>query len=38
MNNDADKAKGKMPQVMEWLGAYTPAPSIITMNGAYKEG
>ena len=38
MNRDADKAKGKMPQVMEWLGAYTPAPSIIAMNGAYKEG
>lgn len=34
MNKDAEAAKARMPQVMEWLGAYTPAPSLIGENFA----
>ena len=34
MNKDANAAKARMPQVMEWLGAYTPAPSLIGENFA----
>ena len=29
MNKDADATKARFPQVMEWLDAYTPAPSLI---------
>ena len=38
MNADPETAKAKLPAMMGWLGAYTPAPSIIAMNGDYKEG
>lgn len=38
MNKDAEATRARMPQMMEWIGAYTPAPAIISMNGAYKEG
>ena len=43
LQNSATKAdpvatKAKLPKMMEWFGAYTPAPSIIAQNGAYKEG
>lgn len=38
MNADAEATKTRMPQMMEWFGAYTPAPSIISQNGSYKEG
>ena len=38
MNADAEGTKARMPQMMEWLGAYTPAPAVIAMNDAYKEG
>jgi nicotinamidase-related amidase len=37
MNVDADGAKANMPQVMTWLGAYTPAPSLIGENFAAQE-
>ena len=36
-NKDMAAAKALMPQMMRWIGSYTPAPSIISMNGAYKE-
>ena len=29
MNKDAETTKARMPQVMEWLDSYTPAPSLI---------
>jgi isochorismate hydrolase len=32
MNADAEATKANMPQVMEWLGAYTPAPALIGEN------
>lgn len=38
MNKNAAAAKALMPQMMDWIGAYTPAPSIISMNGTYKAG
>ena len=38
MNADPEATKARQPQMMEWFGAYTPAPSIIAMNGAYAEG
>ena len=38
MNADSEVAKAKLPAMMGWLGAYTPAPSIIAMNGEYKRG
>jgi hypothetical protein len=38
MNKDAEATKATMPRVMQWLGAYTPAPAIIAMNGLYREG
>lgn len=34
MNNDPEAAKVQFPQVMTWLGAYTPAPSLIGENFA----
>ncbi|MBR0655802.1 isochorismatase family protein [Plastoroseomonas arctica] len=37
MNADADTAKGRLPQIMEWLGSYTPAPSIIGENFAAQQ-
>jgi nicotinamidase-related amidase len=37
-NKDGSAAKALMPQMMQWIGAFTPAPSIISMNGSYKEG
>jgi isochorismate hydrolase len=37
-NKDDSAAKALMPQMMKWIGAFTPAPSIISMNGSYKEG
>ena len=38
MNANPQATKARMPQMMEWFGAYTPAPAIIAMNGSYKEG
>ena len=38
INADPEAAKAKLPAMMGWLGEYTPAPSIIAMNGNYKEG
>jgi nicotinamidase-related amidase len=38
MNKDKDATMARMPQLMAWFGAYTPAPSIISQNGNYKEG
>lgn len=38
MNKDPKATMARMPQLMEWFGAYTPAPSIIAQNGNYKEG
>jgi nicotinamidase-related amidase len=38
MNKNPEMTKAQMPQVMQWIGAYTPAPAIISMNGGYKEG
>jgi Isochorismatase family len=32
MNSDSDAAKANMSQVREWLGAYTPAPSLVGEN------
>lgn len=29
MNKDPETTKARMPQVMEWLGLYTPTPSLI---------
>ena len=37
-NKSRDAAMALMPQMMGWIGSYTPAPSIISMNGAYKIG
>ena len=37
MNKDAGATKALMPAMMEWLSAYTPAPSIISMNGSYMS-
>lgn len=34
MNKDADATRAHFPQVMEWLGAFTPAPSLIGENFA----
>jgi nicotinamidase-related amidase len=36
MNSDAEATRARLPQMMAWFGAYTPAPSIIAMNGSYK--
>lgn len=36
-NKSRNAAMALMPQMMDWIGAYTPAPSIISMNGAYKS-
>jgi len=38
MNFDPDATKARLPQLMQWFGAYTPAPAIIAQNGNYKEG
>jgi nicotinamidase-related amidase len=38
MNKDAEATKAHMPQVMQWLGAYTPAPSLIAENFAAQKG
>jgi len=38
MNGDPDATKSRMPQLMKWFGAFTPAPAIIAQDGAYKEG
>lgn len=37
MNKDKDATMARLPQLMAWFGAYTPAPSIISQNGNYKE-
>jgi nicotinamidase-related amidase len=37
MNKDAEAAKSRFPQVMEWLGAFTPAPSLIGENFAAQS-
>lgn len=37
-NKSIAAAKALMPPMMAWIEGYTPAPSIISMNGAYKEG
>ncbi len=37
MLKDADATKAKMPEVMAWLGAYTPAPSLIGENFAAQQ-
>ncbi len=37
MNKNPDATKARMPQVSGWLGAYTPAPSLIGENFAAKE-
>jgi len=37
MNKDKATTMERMPQLMAWFGAYTPAPSIISQNGSYKE-
>ena len=37
-NKDAEATKARMPQVMEWLDAYTPAPSLIGENFAAAQG
>jgi nicotinamidase-related amidase len=34
MNADAEATKANMPQVMQWLGTYTPAPALIGENFA----
>jgi nicotinamidase-related amidase len=38
MNKDLDATMARLPQLMAWFGAYTPAPSIISQNGSYKQG
>lgn len=38
MNKDAEATKARMPDVMAWLGAYTPAPSLIGENFAAQQG
>lgn len=38
MNADPAATKARLPAMMEWLGTYTPAPSIIAMNGSYEKG
>ena len=35
MNSDATATMARLPQIMEWFAAYTPAPSIIMQNGAH---
>lgn len=37
MNSDPKAANARMPQLMGWIGAHTPAPSIIAQNANYKE-
>lgn len=37
MLKDADATKARMPQVMDWLGRYTPAPSLIGENFATQS-
>jgi hypothetical protein len=37
MKGDEAAAKERFPQVMEWLGAFTPAPSLIGENFAAQE-
>ena len=37
MLKDADATKARMPEVMSWLGAYTPAPSLIGENFAAQQ-
>ena len=37
MLKDADAAKSRMPEVMAWLGEYTPAPSLIGENFAAHQ-
>ncbi|MBV9506942.1 MAG: isochorismatase family protein [Acidobacteriia bacterium] len=34
MNADPAAAKARLPEVMAWFGAYTPAPAIIAMSGS----
>jgi nicotinamidase-related amidase len=38
INKDQEATMKRLPQVMKWFEAYTPAPSIIAQNGSYKEG
>lgn len=37
MNRDREATVARLPQVTQWLGAYTPAPSLIGENGQYKQ-
>ncbi|MBV9529080.1 isochorismatase family protein [Sphingomonas sp.] len=34
-NRDSEAAKARLPEMMGWFSAYTPAPAIIQMNGTY---
>ncbi len=36
MKTDAKATMARLPQVMEWFGAYTPAPALIAMNSMSK--
>jgi nicotinamidase-related amidase len=36
MNTDAQATMGRLPQMMAWFGAYTPAPALISMNSTHK--
>lgn len=38
MNADAPATRALMPDMLGWLGAYTPAPSLISMNAAHGPG
>ena len=38
MLKNADSTKARMPEVMAWLRAYTPAPSLIGENFAAEQG
>lgn len=35
MNKDSDATRAQLPAIMDWFSRYTPAPSIIAMNGSY---
>jgi hypothetical protein len=37
MNKDSEAARATMPQVMEWLAGYTPAPGLIGENFANQS-
>lgn len=38
MNKDADAGKSAMPHLMEWLGTYTLAPSLLGENFTARQG